>query len=253
MRTSKDNGVTWSRARLIIPEHGTRHMPVESVFRTREGFIILPCDAVTGGSGGTAIWISRDEGETWQDAGGTIAGIHAGVVQLKDGRLMAFGRGDNINGMMPKSISNNMGKTWTYSASPFPPISGGQRLVLLRLREGPIFFASFIGSRKEPEPMPIIDASGKKRLVTGLFGALSFDGGETWSCIRLISDDGPGRQVETMDGRPFTMGFSNAEPGGYLSVCQAADGIIHLISSRQHYAFNLAWLKTSPPAAPLAL
>ena len=262
MRTSKDNGATWSKARLIIPEHGIRHMPVESVFRAQDGSIILPCDAVTGGSGGTALWVSRDEGETWHDAGGllpswegpgvgTIAGIHAGVVQLRDSRLMAFGRGDNIDGMMPKSISTDMGKTWTYSASTFPPISGGQRLVLLRLQEGPIFFASFIGSRREPEPMPITDASGVERLVTGLFGALSFDDGETWPCIRLISDDGPGRQVETMDGRPFTMGFSSAEPGGYMSVSQAADGIIHLISSRQHYAFNLAWLKTPPPAAPL--
>jgi len=252
MRTSKDSGATWSRPRLIIPEHGIRHMPVESVSRTREGFIILPCDAVTGGSGGTAVWVSRDEGETWQDAGGTIAGIHAGVVQLKDGRLMAFGRGDNIDDRMPKSISVDMGRTWTYSASPFPPISGGQRLVLLRLKEGPIFFASFTGSRREPEAMPITDASGKERLVTGLFGALSFDEGETWSCIRLISDDGPGREVETMDGRLFTMGFSSAEPGGYMSVCQAADGIIHLIGSRQHYAFNLTWLKTPPPVEPTA-
>jgi hypothetical protein len=262
MRTSKDNGATWSRARLIISEHGLRHMPVESVFRAQDSSIILPCDAVTGGSGGTAIWVSHDEGKTWQDAGGllpswegpgvgTIAGIHAGVVQLKDGRLMAFGRGDNIDGMMPKSISTDMGKTWTYSASPFPPISGGQRLVLLRLKEGPIFFASFFGSRREPEYMSIVDASGKKRLVTGLFSALSFDEGETWPCIRLVSDDGPGRQVETMDGRMFTMGFSSAEPGGYMSVCQAADGIIHLISSRQHYAFNLAWLKTPPPAEPI--
>ena len=262
MRTSKDNGATWSRARLIIPEHGIRHMPVESVFRAQDGSIVLPCDAVTGGSGGTAIWVSRDEGETWQDAGGllpswegpgvgTIAGIHAGVVQLKDGRLMAFGRGDNIDGMMPKSISTDMGKTWAYSASPFPPISGGQRLVLLRLKEGPIFFASFLGSRRELEYMSIIDASGKERLVTGLFGALSFDEGETWHCIRLISDDGAGREVETMDGRLFTMDFSSAEPGGYMSVCQAADGIIHLISSRQHYAFNLEWLKTPPPAEPL--
>ncbi|MFQ6041463.1 MAG: SUMF1/EgtB/PvdO family nonheme iron enzyme [Candidatus Poribacteria bacterium] len=253
MRTSKDNGATWSKARLIIPEHGTRHMPVESVFRAQDDAIVLPCDAVTAGSGGTAIWVSRDEGETWQDAGGTIAGIHAGVVQLKDGRLMAFGRGDNIDGMMPKSVSADMGKTWTYSPSPFPPISGGQRLVLLRLKEGPIFFASFTGNRREPEPMTITDASGKERLITGLFGALSFDEGETWPCMRLISDDGQGRQVETMDGRLFTMGFSSAEPGGYLSVCQANDGIIHLISSRQHYAFNLEWLKTPPPAEPLEL
>jgi hypothetical protein len=37
-----------------------------------------------------------------------------------------------------------------------------------------------------------------------------------------------------------------------MSVCQSLDGVIHLISSRQHYAFNLKWLMTPPPPpAPL--
>jgi len=255
MRTSKDNGVTWSKARFVNPERGLPSQPVACEFRTREGYIVFVSDAPDSNS---VLWISRDNGKTWTMSEGKIAGIHAGVVQLKacprakrrDGRLMAFGRGNNIDGKMPKSISEDMGKTWTYSASPFPPISGGQRLVLMRLKEGPIFFASFTGSRGEPEYMPITDASGKKRLVTGLFGALSFDEGETWPCVRLISDDGPGREVETMDGRLFTMSFNSAEPGGYMTGCQTDDGVIHIISSRQHYAFNLAWLKTPPPAEP---
>ena len=244
VRTSDDNGVTWSKARIIMPEHGLRHQPVETVFRTREGFIVLPADAVTGSNGGTALHISRDNGRTWEDAGGTIAGIHGGVTQLKDGRLLAFGRGQSIDGMMPKSVSSDMGKSWTSTASLFQPISGGQRLVLLRLKEGPLFFAAFATN------MPVIDASGKQRPVSGLYGALSFDEGETWTTRRLISDDGPGREVETMDAGRFTMGFSTAEPKGYMSVCQSIDGTIHLISSKQHYAFNLAWLKTPPPASP---
>lgn len=95
--------------------------------------------------------------------------------------------------------------------------------------------------------MPIVDASRNERPVKGLFGALSFDDGETWTHVRLISDDGPEREIETMDGRPFTMGFSSAEPGGYLAVCQGREGTIHLISSRQHYRFNLAWLQELPP------
>lgn len=267
-RHSDDNGATWSKPSFISPEHRLRHMPIASVFRRQDGSILLACDAVSGGNGGTAVWISEDNGETWRDPGAGqpipefakgkrgswIAGIHAAVVELTDGRLMAYGRGDTIDGWMPKSLSSDGGKTWHYSAIPFPPISGGQRCVLLRLQEGPIFFASFTGDRREPTPMPIVEASGNERPVTGLFGALSFDDGETWTHIRLITDDGPDREIETMDGRNFTMGLNSAEPGGYLAVCQGRHGLIHLISSRQHYRFNLAWLKTPPPAAtPRAL
>ena len=104
LRTSTDHGATWSKARLIIPEHGIRHMPIESVFRTQDGAILLPCDAVTGGAGGTAIHLSYDNGATWNDPGGTIKGIHAPVVQLNDGRLMSLGRGDQIDGRMPRWI-----------------------------------------------------------------------------------------------------------------------------------------------------
>jgi hypothetical protein len=98
--------------------------------------------------------------------------------------------------------------------------------------------------------MTIEDASGKTRTVHGLFAALSYDDGETWPVRRLVSDDGPGRLIESLDGRLVTMGFESAEPRGYMSVCQTADGVVQLISSRQHYAFNLKWLETPPPASP---
>ncbi|MCX8038773.1 MAG: glycoside hydrolase, partial [Candidatus Sumerlaeia bacterium] len=172
-----------------------------------------------------------------------IAGIHAGVVQLGDGRLMALGRGNSIGGMMPMSLSSDMGENWTYSASPFQPIGGGQRLVLTRLKEGPLFLASFAKEIK------IKDAEGNERSSTGLFGALSFDDGKTWPVVRLISDGGPAREVGTTDNRPFTLSATSAEPRGYLSVCQTPDGVIHLISSGLHYRFNLAWLEEPMPAA----
>lgn len=239
LRKSKDNGVTWSRGRLIVPEHGFRQMVGEPVFRTRDGAIVFGADAVYG----STIWVSCDNGLTWTDPGGTLNGIHAGIVQLKDGRLMALGRGMNIDGMMPKSISCDMGKTWQASASTFPPVSSGQRLALTRLKEGPLFLASFT------EQMMLTDASGHKRRVSGLFGALSFDQGQSWPVRRLITDDGPRRKLDggAWTGE-FVMSYKSAEPKGYLSVCQTADGVINLISSAQHYAFNLKWLKTPPPA-----
>lgn len=263
MRTSTDNGTSWTRPKIIGPEHQNRHQVISGTSKTKEGFFIQPCDAVPGGSGGTATHISRDGGQTWRDpgvgkprpkfisgnSGGWVAGIHAGVVQLEGGRLLALGRGDTIEGRMPMSISDDMGESWTYHPSPFPPIGGGQRLVLMRLHEGSLFLASFTGDRQDQTPMEITDASGCKRPVTGLFGAVSFDEGETWPHIRLISDDGPGREIETTNAHLFTMGFTSAEPGGYMAACQSSDGLVHLISSKQHYAFNLSWLTASPPSA----
>jgi len=242
MRTSKDSGATWSKARLIVPEHGYRQMVGEPVFRTQDGAIVFGADAVYGAT----IWISRDNGITWSDPGGTANGIHAGIVQLRNGCLMALGRGMNIGAMMPRSISVDMGKTWQVSASPLPAISSGQRLALMRLKQGPLFLASFA------KQMTIVDTSGRKRQVSGLFGALSYDEGRTWPVKRLITDDGPGRKL---DGGAWTdefiMGFDTAEPKGYMSVCQSADGVIQLISSALHYAFNVKWLETRPPAEPV--
>jgi hypothetical protein len=245
MRTSKDNGVSWSRGRLIVPEHQRRNQVIESVFRTREGWLVLPCDASPSSGGGTAIHISKDNGLTWYDPGGTIAGIHAGVAQLSDGRLLALGRGDTFDGRMTKNISHDMGESWEYSPTDFPPVGGGQRLVLLRLKEGPLFLGSFANGKP---PVMVTDASGAQREIKGFFGAVSYDDGQTWPAIRLISDDGPEREAHTTNGRTFKMSKSSGEPKGYFSVCQARNGIIHLISSWNHYAFNLKWLEAPPPA-----
>jgi hypothetical protein len=106
---------------------------------------------------GSSLHISYDEGRTWIDyghgmpdpvfeegrSGGWIAGIHAGVAALDDGRLLALGRGNSIGGRMPMSLSADGGRIWTYHASSFAPISSGQRLVLKRLMEGPLLLISF--------------------------------------------------------------------------------------------------------------
>jgi sulfatase modifying factor 1 len=236
MRTSKDSGATWSRARMIRPEYARGHMPSEPVFRMSDGHIVLTVD------GPNTLWMSADEGLTWMNPGGDIPGIHAGVTQNEGGRILAYSRGGEINRMMAKSISSDGGRTFTSTASEFPHVDGGQRLVLLRLREGPLFFASFAD-----KGIMITDRTGQKREVRGLFAALSLDGGDTWPFKRLVTDDGPGRPVECMNGGLFTMSGSNAEHQGYLAVCQGLDGVIHLISSYEHYAFNRKWLTTVPP------
>jgi formylglycine-generating enzyme len=256
MRTSSDNGQTWSKPHWINQKHGLRNMPIAGVIKSSGGSLVVPCDAVTGGNGGSAIHVSNDNGVTWHDpgegspapeykegnTGGTIAGIHAGVVELKNGRLMALGRGDNINGKMPVSISDDMGKTWHYSASEFPPISSGQRLVLIRLSEGPLLFVSFTGSHDNDEGMGFTDKKGNRFHGYGMFAAISYDEGKTWPVRKLIT---PGEGE--FDGGAWTRTFktdaTHAEPRGYLAATQSPDNVIHLISSKLHYRFNLEWLE----------
>jgi hypothetical protein len=226
---------------------------------TTGGVLIQNCDAVPGGSGGTALHISRDGGKTWTDPGegrprpmfaeggqgeGTIAGIHAKIVELTDGRLLAFGRGDAISGRMPMSISADLGKTWTYHASPFPPIGSGQRLVLKRLNEGPLLFVSFTsGNRRSPEAngMTFTDQQGKEFTGHGMFAAVSLDDGKTWPVRKLLTP-GQGDFDGGAHTREFTATPTRAEHAGYLAATQTPDGVIHLISSRLHYRLNLPWL-----------
>jgi formylglycine-generating enzyme required for sulfatase activity len=242
MRTSTDNGATWSKASYAEPEFTHHTSVVEAVIRTRDGSLAMPADQ------GGNLWLSRDEGKSWSRAAGRMAGVHPAVVELKDGRLMALGRAAPIDGWMPMSISDDMGKTWKYSPSVFPPITGGQRAVLLRLKEGSILFASFAKDVRRFEP----DAKGQvSRYVTNMFAAVSFDEGKTWPVRRVISDNQPDHAVFTMDQGRVRMSPIRSEPLGYLSVCQTQDGVVHLLSSINHYAFNLAWLKQGQPDAPL--
>ncbi len=260
LRTSRDNGKTWTNARPVAPDIKGRHQVISGTIKTAQGYLIQACDAHWSSSGGTALHISKDGGSTWTDPGegiatpkfsevksgqGTIAGIHGGVVELKDGRLLAFGRSDNIDGKMPMSISEDLGKTWTYSASPFPPIHSGQRLVLMRLKEGPLLFMSFTHYPDKEGGMAFKDADGNTFQGKGMYAALSYDEGKTWPVQKLLT---PG--TGEFDGGGWTRTFAaakeTAEPRGYLAVTQTPDGIIHLISSRLHYKFNLMWLETPP-------
>ena len=260
-RTSTDNGATWSKPEIVAPEHTVHHQVIQGSKVLSNGWFIQACDAGPGGADGTALFVSKDKGRTWTDQsrgqglgeikeggkGALIAGIHAGVVELKDGTLMALGRNNNIEGAdgvprMPMSISSDCGETWEYHASEFPPIDGGQRCVLMRLNEGAIVLFSFTDHpQRTPERLRGMDFDGVRGY--GLFAAVSYDEGKTWPVRRLITDG----KYRFLNGgawtRFFEMDERHAEPRGYLAATQTPDNVIHLVSSRIYYAFNLAWLE----------
>ena len=224
-RISADNCATWTRPVLVEPRHEVRHQVIAGTVVLNDGTIAQLCDATAEGSGYTSIHLSTDGGLTWADQGGNIAGIHAGMVELADGSLLAVGRGLNLeeSGLTPMSISHDRGRTWTYSLTDFPLIGSGQRQVLMRLQEGPILLATFGPS--------------------GVFVTISDDEGVTWSLPKLLTDG----VTRVLDGGAFTgtftMDATHAEPKGYFAGTQTPDGTIHLLSSRLHYRFNLAWVR----------
>ena len=82
----------------------------------------------------------------------------------------------------------------------------------------------------------------------GLFAALSLNDGKTWPHKRLITPGGTERSVNGIDCNIFLLSDTRAEHNGYLSATQSRDGRIQLITSKNHYTFNVAWLKTLPGA-----
>ncbi len=252
LRTSTDNGVSWTAPRPISSgtKYQRRNQVVAGTSMMQDGTLLQICDALPGERGASALHISHDNGLSWKDAGGDIRGIHAGLVDLLDGHLMAFGRGQTINGCMPISRSSDLGKTWSYEASPFPIIGSGQRLILKRLMDGTILLVSFTDIRKRNKQgvtltkngMTFTDKNGTSFTGYGMYTALSFDDGKTWPVHKLLTPGEGEFNGGAWTGR-FTATPTRAEHAGYLAATQTPDGVIHLISSRLYYRFNLAWLK----------
>ncbi len=154
-------------------------------------------------------------------------GRHTTYVQLKNGDILGMGgKNTNIDGFMPKSVSNDGGKTWKVSKTPFPALASNQRPTIIRLQSGRLFFAADFQKRGGGQPLGITQK--------GAFAALSEDEGKTWKIKKI-----PGTLLHETD-QPW------GETLGYSVVRQAPNGIIHLITTMNHpslhFALNEAWI-----------
>ena len=134
---------------------------------------------------------------------------------------------------MPVSYSGDLGETWQWAISEFPIVSNTQRQAMLRLKEGPIVLCSFTDQARTPKDQRqglTFKSTSGNYTGTGLYAAVSYDEGKTWPDRRLIAPEGK----------------TTADISGYLAITQTRDGRIQLITSKNHYTFNLAWTKTMP-------
>lgn len=188
MKTSQDNGQTWSNIKFIERELG--HVPRCKPIRLDNDEIIFGTEYLDGHS---RFWISGDEGKTWEMTG-PIPGEpnqHPSIIQRNDGSLLALLRPAGNNPNILKSISTDYGRTWsparlTELPCPFAAID------TVRLDDGRIVLAWNNNSR-ERNPLTL---------------AMSEDEGETWKYVR---------DIVTGEGEFH-----------YPAIIQSRDGLLHL-------------------------
>ncbi|MBN1864306.1 MAG: exo-alpha-sialidase, partial [Victivallales bacterium] len=76
LRASADNGDSWTPPRVISPgaRYQRRNQVIAGTSITPDGMWLQPCDGTPGGEGPSAVHVSRDGGETWDEPGGDIRG-----------------------------------------------------------------------------------------------------------------------------------------------------------------------------------
>lgn len=188
MKKSQDNGHTWSNVKFIERELG--HVPRCKPIRLDNGEIIFGTEYLDGYS---RIWISGDEGETWEMVS-SIPGEpnqHPSIIQKSDGSLLALLRPSGDNANILKSTSIDHGRTWskaevTELPCPFAAID------TVRLVDGRIVLA-WNNNPQSRNPLTL---------------AMSEDEGETWKYVRDIATD---------KGQFH-----------YPAIIQSRDGLLHL-------------------------
>jgi alpha-L-rhamnosidase len=200
MRTSKDNGLTWSAARAL-PE-GFIGPVKNKLVLLKNGTLLSPTS--TEGSGGWLVHFeaSPDFGKTWTKTapvpnGATQGAIQPSILTYKDGRLQALCR--SRDRAILETWSTDQGKTWSPLAkTTLPNNNSGTDAVTLKDGRQLLVYNHVLP--------PGTLAKGPR---TPLNVAVSKDGKE-WYAVAILED-------------------SPISQYSYPSVIQTKDGLVHFV------------------------
>lgn len=217
-QTTRDFGKTWEEPVMLFPEEGTFcRQPIQILSNGRWIMGNWICSDSADGLAGdpTAFRISDDAGKTWRrvDMPRSNGRVHANVVELENGNLVAFMRSraaDNIY----ISRSNDYGDTWTEPKPTVLP-NNNSSISAVKLQSGRIAIAY------NPTHAPNADPNGCAwpGLRCPVAVALSEDGGETWPMIR---------HMEPGEGFVGSENSTNNLTYEYPYIMQSRDGRLHL-------------------------
>jgi Neuraminidase (sialidase) len=172
MRTSSDEGKTWSPAKQLSPENKYTGLTNGRCIRLRTGRLLL--EAWEGGDsyGG----LSDDDGQTWRDSQRVRPAQgecwEPACVELKDGRVMMLLR-TGLGGQY-KSLSEDGGETWSEPV-PTPLVGTAAPVSLSRIPTTGDLLAIWNHNPGANQRNP-------------LTAAVSKDEGETWERFKNLED-----------------------------------------------------------------
>jgi len=210
-RYSDDLGQTWSRSELFDEEQGM--MVRTGIVELASGRWVLP--AYDEKSWDSFCYLSDDRGKTWVKGTQMPAAaplIQPAIVQLEDGKLLAYMRSGGQEHCVWRSTSGDDGETWEL-CTPTELRNPNSGLDMVRTQDGTIVL--------------IFNNTAEGR--TPLHVGLSDDDGTTWPVIKPLETD-PGEY-------------------SYPSVLQSQDGLIHVVytyrrQTIKHVAFDLEYVRT---------
>jgi hypothetical protein len=206
MKTSSDEGRSWSDPVLCVPAPGYFVVNNDRVIQLESGRLVAPAAYHRARHTGEAMswsafdrrgiaifFLSDDAGASWRESkdwwafpGRCASGLQEpGVIELRDGRLFSFCRTDA--GCQYEMYSEDGGDTWSAPRpsrfrSPCSPLS------IKRVPRSGDLLAVWNDQADQGEAA----SSASHPLSWGrtpLAAALSADDGKTWSSPRLLEDD----------------------------------------------------------------
>lgn len=215
---SFDGGKTWGDYETIFPEEGTfSRQPIQVLKNGRWIYGNWICtDAVDGLAGDpSAFRISDDQGKTWRMVmmPKSNGRVHATVVELDDGHLVAFMRSREAD-FIYRSESFDFGDSWSEPKPTVLP-NNNSSISAIRTQSGRIAIAY--------NPTCVSEDMRSKCAWPGLrcpvAVALSEDGGLTFPMIRWM---------ERGEGYIGDENKTNNKQYEYPYIMQSADGRLHL-------------------------
>lgn len=227
VKTSTDRGHTWSKAKKIywFRSRGMKNPPI----LTSKGWYILPA-YVEFRDYYSIFYISKDQGETWQDVGARVGikpefipsgkkwnrlVLQPTIIERKDGSIYCLNRAVKPLGKAYQTESCDGGLTWNEEATPSNLPNPGGGFHMMRLQSGNVAVVY------NHAPAPPLNSLERNPVSI----AISEDEGRTWKYRRNLCEFHHDNLEKPNENRQHF---------GYPTMTQGADGKLHFTWSFSH-------------------